>query len=174
MKNRVNSLSWKVIVLTLTFLAYLTPDAHAADIAGATIYKWIDKDGVVSYSQTKPEDKGAHDVTPLKIETLPPGQQRAADRMLTHLEQTTDAEYTARKKRLKEADDRIDAALQRLRRAEHRLSEGSIPTGNDRVGNVGGHARLRDSYFARVSQLQAQVDQAKQALNDAYAARDQR
>jgi Domain of unknown function (DUF4124) len=137
------------------------------------IYKWVDKDGVVSYSQSKPVDPGAHDITTITVKGLPADRQRAAARMLANLEKLSDAETAAREKRLAAADKRIDAALQRLQSAEHELSAGAEPTGYDRVGNVGGHARLRDSYFERVAQLQAQVDQARQALDAAYAARDQ-
>jgi hypothetical protein len=142
-----------------------------------SIYKWIDKDGVVSYSQTKPTDSGAHDVTTIKIEALPAERQRAANRVLANLEKLSDAETAARESRLAAADKRIDAALQRLQQAERNLSAGSTPTGDDRIGNGGSagnhHARLRDSYFDRVAQLQSQVDQAHQALDAAYAARDQ-
>lgn len=145
------------------------PFAHADTL----IYKWIDKDGVVSYSQSMPTEQGAHNVTTMKIDTLPVDQQRAATRMLAQLEKLSNIETAAREKRLATADQRIDSALARLQQAEHKLSEGSTPTGYDRVGNVGGHARLRDTYFERISQLQADVDQAQQTLNNAYAARDQ-
>ena len=147
----------------------------AASIAQADslIYKWVDKDGVVSYSQNPPTEPGARNVTNFTVESLPAAQQRAANRMLANLEKMADAEYAAREKRLKQADQKIEAALQRLQKAERRLSEGSTPTGADRVGNVGGHARLRDSYFNRLAQLQEEVDRAQQALNDAYTLRDQ-
>lgn len=148
-------------------LSLISP-AHA----DSTIYKWVDKDGVVSYSQNPPTDKNASNVTSFTVESLPPSQQKAANRMLANMDKQADAEFMARKKRLKEADQKIGVALQRLQDAERRLSAGSTPTGSDRVGNVGGHARLRDSYFTRVENLQDQVDQAQQTLNDAYATRD--
>lgn len=147
--------------------------AATAQADPTLIYKWVDKNGVVSYSQKAPSEKGAHDVTSFTIQSLPVAQQRAASRMLAHLEEKADADYAAREQRLQQADQRINAALQRLQKAEHRLNEGATPTGDDRVGNVGGHARLRDSYFNRVARLQDDVDQAQQALNDAYTLRDQ-
>jgi hypothetical protein len=159
----------QVGMLAVWFWLWATPLAHADTL----IYKWIDKNGVVSYSQAKPTEPGAHDVTTIKIDSLPVGRQRAAARVLANLEKLSDAETAARGKRLASADGRIEAALQRLQKAERNLSEGSTPTGDDRVGNAGGHARLRDSYFERVLQMQADVDQAQQDLNDAYAARNQ-
>jgi hypothetical protein len=157
---------------TIAVWLWLSATAAAAHADTLSVYKWIDKDGVVSYSQTMPTEQGAHNVTTIRIDSLPLEQQRAASRMLAHLEKLSDAETDAREQRLAIADQRIDAALGRLQQAEHRLSEGSTPTGDDRIGTVGGHARLRDSYFERVSQLQADVGQAQQALSDAYAARD--
>ncbi len=96
--------------------------------------------------------------------------------MLANLEKLSDAETAARESRLAAADKRIDTALQRLQQAERNLSAGSVPSGDDRIGNMGAsgnhHARLRDSYFDRVAELQEKVDQARQALDAAYAARD--
>jgi len=146
--------------------------ASSAYAAGSLIFKWVDKDGVVSYSQAAPTEQGAHDVTSFTVESLPVAQQRVAARMLANLEKVANAENAAREKRIKQADQKVEAALERLQKAERQLSDGSIPTGADRVGNVGGHARLRESYFNRVTRLQDDVDKAQQALSDAYALRD--
>jgi hypothetical protein len=146
----------------------IIPIAHA----DTTIYKWVDKNGVVSYSQEPPASKDAQNVTSFTVESLPPAQQKAANRMLLNLQKSEDAEFAARQKRLKEADHKVDMALRRLEDAERRLSEGSSATGSDRIGIGDGHARLRESYFTRVQDLQNEVDAAQQALNDAYAERD--
>jgi hypothetical protein len=140
--------------------------------ADTTIYKWIDKNGAVSYSQDPPKDKDAKNVTSFTVESLPPSQQKAANRMLSNLQKSEDAEFAERQKRMKEADHKVDVALRRLDEAERHLAVGSTPTGNDRIGIGDGHARLRDSYFTRVQDLQNQVDAAQQALNDAYDARN--
>ena len=151
----------------------LTLSAHFA-YADTLIYKWVDKNGVTSYSQNPPTDAGEKStVTTITVESLPPAQQRAAARVLANLQKLSDASTAARQQRIQAADKRIAEALDRLQAAEKKLSDGSTPTGFDRVGNVDGRARLRDSYFERVSRLQADVDQAQQALNDAYTARDQ-
>lgn len=155
-----------ILVLAMAFC--ITPLVQA----DSTIYKWVDKNGVVSYSQDPPADKEAKDVTSFTVESLPVAQQKAANRMLANLEKSADAEYAERQKRLKQADHKVDIALRRLDDAERRLSNGSTPTGSDRIGIGNGHARLRDSYFTRVQNLQNQVDAAQQSLNDAYAERD--
>jgi hypothetical protein len=154
--------------LTLAAVFCTVPLAHA----DTTIYKWVDKNGVVSYSQEPPPGKDAQNVTSFTVESLPPSQQKAANRMLLNLQKSEDAEFAERQKRMKEADHKVDVALRRLDDAERRLSLGSTPTGDDRIGIGNGHARLRESYFSRVQALQDQVDAAQQALNDAYAERD--
>jgi hypothetical protein len=156
-------------MVALGIWVFASAPAHAA---GSLIFKWVDKDGVVSYSQTAPTEQGAHDVTSFTVESLPIAQQRVAARMLANLEKAANAETAAREKRIKLADQKIETALERLQKAEHQLSEGSTATGADRVGSVGGHARLRESYFNRVTRLQDDVDKAQQALSDAYATRD--
>jgi hypothetical protein len=140
--------------------------------ADTTIYKWVDKNGVVSYSQEPPPGKDAQNVTSFTVESLPPAQQKAANRMLLDLQKSEDTEFAERQKRLKQADHKVDLALRRLQEAERHLSDGSEATGNDRIGIGNGHTRLRESYFNRVQNLQNQVDAAQQSLNDAYAERD--
>lgn len=141
--------------------------------ADSTIYKWVDKNGVVSYSQEPPDDKDAKNVSSFTVESLPRSQQKAATRMLSNLQKSVDAEFAERQRRLKLADHKVDMALRRLDDAERRLSDGSAPTGYDRIGIGNGHARLRESYFTRVQNLQNQVDAAQQNLDQAYAERDQ-
>ncbi len=147
--------------------------AAAARAEDTVIYKWTDKNGVVTYSESKPPDSEGQNVTTISVPTLPPEQQRATNRALLELDKREDASYQARKRRQTAADAKIDAAIKRLQQAEQRLAAGSQVQGGDRVGNVGGYTRLRGSYFDRIARLQGAVDQAKQDLDAAYAARDQ-
>ncbi len=161
-------LHWHIVAAAAALVA-ISLAARADD---TVIYKWVDKNGSVSYSQDKPPEADAKNVTTISVPTLPPDQQRAANRTLSQLAQATDAEYKAKKKRQQAADARIDAALKRLQAAERHLAAGTTPTGYDRVGMVNGRSRLRDSYFDRVAQLEANVTAARKNLDDAYASRD--
>jgi hypothetical protein len=148
----------------------------ALNTAGAqdeVLYKWVDKNGVVTYSQNKPPAGQGQDVSTFSVPETPQDQQRATKRALQNLDQREDANYQAHKRRQMAADARIDAAATRLQQAEQRLAAGSQVQAGDRVGNADGYTRLRDSYFARVARLQAAVDQAKKDLDNAYTARDQ-
>jgi hypothetical protein len=161
----MKQVSWIIITLCLCITSITQADT--------VIYKWIDKDGVVSFSQNEPAPEQAHEVTKMTLQTMPESEQRAAKRMLSHLEKTAESSFAEHHKRLQQADEAIEAALKKLAQAEHNLATGSVPTGYDRVGNVNHKARLRESYFTRVEDLQDKVDQARQELSDAYAARDQ-
>lgn len=143
--------------------------AHADD---TVLYRWVDKNGVVTYSQEKPAAGEGQNVTTVSVPTLPPDQQRAINRGLLEMEKKADADYQAHKARQAAADARVDAALKRLQQAEQRLAAGSQVQGGDRVGMTDGYSRLRASYFDRVAQLEADVSRARKELDAAYAARD--
>ncbi len=157
-------------IIGITLIAAAILPVQAED---TLIYKWVDKNGVVSFSQSKPTDPEAHDISKITINTLPAPQKQAANRMLMNLEDPQNSDFDERQQRMKQADEDVDQALQQLQKAEQNYKEESIPTGYDRVGNVNGRARLRDSYFERVEKLQMDVDQARQELNGAYHAREQ-
>jgi flagellar motility protein MotE (MotC chaperone) len=152
-----------VLCFTATTLAY----------ADTLIYKWIDKEGAPTFSQSRPAGVPARDITTITVESMPIAKQRAANRLMVTSTDTDEADFAAHQNRLKRADHKIDIAIKKLTEAEQNLTEGSIPTGFDRVGNVGGHARLRESYFERVANLQYEVDQARKKVNDAFNERDQ-
>ena len=140
--------------------------------ANTIMYKWVDKNGVVSFSEYEPSEKQAPEVTAVIVQTMPVTKQRAANRMLLNLNNAEDSRFVEQQ-RMKQADQAVEAALKKLQNAERNLITGSVPTGYDRIGNVNGRARLRETYFERVSDLQNEVDKARQVLNDAYAGRDQ-
>jgi len=108
MANQSKS-SLRLCIVALGFWLCAVPFVHADTL----LYKWIDKDGVVSYSQYMPTEGGAHNVNIIKIETLPVAQQRAANRVLAQLEKLSDMESAIREKRLAAADQRIDVGVPR-------------------------------------------------------------
>jgi hypothetical protein len=136
------------------------------------VYKWTDADGVTSYSQTPPAAGNARDVQAITIDTLPVEQQQAARRMVAHMEARANAQATVIQNRFNQADRNVSTALGNLQQAESALSAGSQTTGSDFIHNVGGGSRLRQSYFQRVTQLEANVQDAKAALDAAYTARN--
>ncbi len=159
----------EILPAVLACTAFAASCAYAQD---AVIYKSVDKNGAVTYSQEKPAESAGQTVSTISVPTLSPEQQRAANRALLEMDRREDAKYQASRQKQKAVDARIDAALKRLQQAEQRLAQGSQVSGGDRVGNVDGYSRLRGSYFDRVAHLEAEVAQARKDLDAAYAARD--
>lgn len=69
-------------------------------------------------------------------------------------------------------DREIISADKALVRSEKALQQGRTPLPGERTGKVGGGSRLTEAYFQRVHGLEAAVEQAKQRLDLAYAARN--
>lgn len=141
---------------------------HADDF----VYKYTGRDGVTVYSQTLPESYSPGNVQTVKIETLPTEQKRAAVRMLDAMQKKSNSTAAERSTKLDIADRNIAAAIKNLQRAELNLQNATVPVGGDRVANIGGGTRLRESYFSRLSRLQGIVEQAKLALDQAYTERN--
>ncbi len=144
---------------------------HAAH-GGTTVYKYTGPDGVTVYTQSLPENHPPESVTTITIKTLPVEQQRAAVRMLDAMQNKAAAGMQERRSELDEADRQVNDAITNLQKAEADLQSGSVPTGADRIGKIGGGTRLRESYFQRVEQLQRAVDKAKLKLEQAYRKRN--
>jgi hypothetical protein len=161
-------------VLATASLAIAAMLAVSIAHGGSLIYKWIDSQGVVSYSQTHPGAASAHDVQTIEIESLPIDQQRAANAMLSDLRRRSELQTAEIQARLKSEDLRISNAIDALERAEAELASGSPPAADDRIGTAGGAARLNEQYFERVALLRANVEQARKSLAEAYAARSNR
>jgi hypothetical protein len=158
----------KLPVLALVAGVLFMPFAQAQ----TQIYKWTDKDGVASYSQTPPPEGRGSDVQVITVATLPAQQQQAARRTLALMENKADTQAAFIQNRFAQADQNVSNALANLQRAEDALSAGSQPDSSEFIGNAGGGVRLRESYFQRTAQLEADVDDARQALNAAYDARN--
>lgn len=144
---------------------------HAAH-ADSTVYKYTGPNGVTVFSQSLPENYSPTAVTTITINTLPVEQQRAAIRMMDAMQNRVDTSIQKQQSKLARADRQVNIAITNLQKAESNLQSGSLPTGGDRIGKVGGGTRLRESYFLRVEKLQHAVDHAKAILDHAYRKRN--
>jgi hypothetical protein len=155
----------------MTLLAAL---AASGAVQAQTIYKFIGPDGVVEYSSSPPP-AGTKVLTEIESKTLTPAQRDAVERQrMANAAKTAAANalVNAHIKRMKDADAAILAAQQELQRAEQALQDGRDSAGGDRIGTAGGHARLTDDYFQRITALEQAVTDARQRLDQAYLARN--
>jgi hypothetical protein len=143
--------------------------ALAQPAAAQTLYKLIDKNGKVTYSDSPPKDFDGK-VVPVEIDPnrnratiLPPGT--ASDVLSSDKAQARgDADA-----RLKQAQARLEAARKELAFARDNPREGEV----ERIGNVGGGARPvpTEAYERRLAGLEKAVKDAEEELRLAERAR---
>lgn len=137
--------------------------------ASAQVYRSVDEQGNVTYSNEPPAD--AREVEPVEIKPGPSkAQQREAERRTRELENAAggagrdSAPGQTKKQRVQEAKAQLQAA-------ERKLEEAKQVGPGDRQGTAGGGSRFTDSYRKRVSEAEANVETARQRLKEAQRAK---
>lgn len=155
---------WLLVMVAAVLLWLLSaPRLHAQ-----TLYEWREPGGAVAYSQVPPRPQDGVLLRRIELPTLAPDARRAAARVLAH----GTAQETTASASLRRADASVSKALVVLRAAERALRQGQIPQPGERRHLVNGHSRLTQTYFDRISGLEAAVTSARDALAAAYTARD--
>ena len=139
-----------------------------ADAAAQTLYKLIDKNGKVTYSESPPKDFDGKvirmDIDPnANTATMPkPG---AAARPETEAEKVIRRPTPGAGDSTQAARERLESAKKALQDAIDNPAEGEV----QRVGKVGGGTRPVESeeYKQRVARLEADVRKAEEALRAA-------
>jgi hypothetical protein len=150
----------------------LTALALAASLAHAqTVFRSDMPDGSVIYG-----DKPAPGAKDVKQITLPPPNisatpQPAAPASKPAPNSASAPAPAATKSAVEIADAQVTRAEEELKAARAALEAGRNEQEGDRVGMVGGHARLSEAYFERIQSLEAAVADAQKNLEDAYTRR---
>ncbi len=144
----------------------------AACTSFAEIYKHVDKNGNVTYSDVKPSSKNEKSVT-----TVAPDENTVnvfgSDEQAENQRASEDFFEKKQKLREKEASKaqalarwrkQLKAAQLELKMAKRARSEGVVAEEGDFVGVAGGGARPSASYFNKLEQLDANVVIAEQKL----------
>ena len=154
----------------LIVVAALALTSGALPSAAQTLYKLIDKNGKVTYSDAPPKDFDGKvekvDVDPNRNRAtiLPPGT--TGSEVLSKDKVAAPADADAR---LKQAQARLEAARRDLAFARDNPREGEV----ERIGNVGGGARPvpTEAYERRLAGLEKAVKDAEEELRLAERAR---
>lgn len=158
-------------VLLALVLAAGASSAFGAD----TIYKSVRRDGSVVYGDEPV--KGAARVTRLDMPRPADNRSASAGASAPPADGAAVEAATERARDRLLALDRVDmeikSAARAVERAQEQLELAAEPQGGERTGNAGGGSRLNDAYFTRIGALQAQLEAAKQRLDDAYAKRNE-
>jgi hypothetical protein len=154
-------------------IAFAFAAALALPASAATLYKLIDKNGKVTYSEEKPKnfdgqvipldfDPNANTATLPKPTAAPKGEEgaRRGPRDDGRAAQRASAE-----ERVKQAQDRLDTARKSLEEAKTNPGPDDVTF----VGKVGGGARPvpSDAYQERIAKLEQAVREAEEELRRA-------
>jgi hypothetical protein len=172
-RTPVSKIAWKkspatAIQIMILWAACLCSSAHAE-----SIYKSTGRDGMITYSSRPVPD--ARESVELDVQTLSPEQRRATQLLRTQDKARSaqiDAELSARENEWRRVDREILSAQKELAHAESAQQKGREPLPGERRENVGGGSRLSEAYFQRLHQAELRVEQARQHLDQAYAARN--
>jgi hypothetical protein len=155
-----------VLMRTISGIAVLIISLFIQDAAGETIYRSVDKQGNVTYTNipSSVNESSVRVELPAapSAESLQESKQRNSE--------IQRAAKEAQEKRLREKrqkQDRIKAAEKRLQEAEARLDKAKVIRDEDRESLTNGKRRIRSDYFARVKQAKEAVDEARKALSEA-------
>jgi type IV secretory pathway VirB10-like protein len=177
-------MSWKksdgLHAALLVSLVLAAPGANAQEL-----WKYIDKDGKVIYSDKPPKpgekaEKVKHDPKANVIESpkiaTPPPKKAEPVKDKTTVDQRIAAKVAERERLKKE----VDAARDELEKARKALEEGSVATPEESIVVVGrtktgaptgvNTVNRKQEYYERVALLEANVKAAEKKLEDAETA----
>jgi hypothetical protein len=151
--------------VTHAIVATLLVSAFGSTLA-SEIYRHVDKDGRVTYSDIPPAKAGV----PATIQVPQhPGvseedlaRERAArDARLREI----GAELGTRREEQATRHEQIAAARQDVERHRAALEQGRAPQPGERLGTAAGGSRLSPSYFERIAKLEGALAEAEAKLN---------
>jgi len=154
-------------LIAIALLAISTGPARAQHV-----YKSVDADGNVTYSEIPPGEGSAREVQ--EIDLLPgpsPEDQQAAHQRLRSHSAASQALSQQRKADDKARAAAVSAAQQELIRARAQLEQAKIPGDGDWQHLAKGGRVLKPSYYERLTAAQDKVAAAEKALDAARQGR---
>jgi len=149
MSNHLFSLAGLLVV------ALLAQPANAQ-----TLYKSVNPDGRVTYSDKPPADAVKSEKK--QLDTSKRGVTAPSDREKGTLQQLESSRKTR-----ESAQNKVRSYEIALHDAEVARDMGKEPQPSERLGTAGGNQRLTDEYFARQKRLEANVERARRDLDKA-------
>ena len=130
-------------------------------VAAETAYRAVDEQGNVTFSD-KPVS-GAAQEKQIRIDAPAPSAEQQQETQQREAELQEAASQTGASSAPSQAD-RKKAARENVREAEKKLEEASQVGEGDRKGTASGGSRLTPEYQERVRDAEAEVDKARQQL----------
>lgn len=149
-----------ILIFSVSLLAF------SSFLAGDEIYRSVDAEGNVTYSDTPPAGGSESEVVELPPGPSPDAIKESTERNLEIRRAATQAQQ----RRLDQEQGQGDAlseARKALQDAEARLEEAKVIRDEDRQKLAGGMRRIRPDYFERVKAAEAEVEAARKRLREA-------
>ena len=144
-----------LMVAIASFCALLLQPA-----AAQTVYKSTMPDGQVVYSD-KPAPGAAN------VEAIRPDVSKGGLGGTTAREQDMLKDMEKAQLQREGAQNKVQAAEEKLKRAEDARAAGKEPLEGERIGTAGGASRLNETYFERQRLLERAVESARRELDEA-------
>jgi hypothetical protein len=150
---------------TRTLLLTVFMAIQPALLAVADVYRSVDAEGNVTYTDSPPESDGSVE----KVE-IHPGPSEAS-RLDTERRNNAirKAMEEARSKRLEQKasqEERLTKARKELDQAEEELKSTKVLGEDDRQYMTGGRSRIRPEYFDRIKEAEAKVEAARKNFKE--------
>lgn len=165
-KQQLNHSRWNknraLIVLLLATIAGIPA-------GNAEMYKVVDAEGNVSFTDTPPSSKAQQDVETVKqLETNSMPSKTYKGELQEQFEKRTTERQAQRKEAWDAYDQKIKDAVAALKRAREALEKGKEIQDGDRMGIVSQGkqtgSRLSEQYLERIETLEQEVAKAKKNL----------
>ena len=144
-------------------LAFLSVES----IAGQQVYRYVDENGVVSFSSQPPA--GTADVKRIEIQTTNTLESPEGFERREKIEQTYENVTSRIRDRQEKRKTRARMILEAEREVEARrkaLEQGKEPRPGERIGTVYGYSRLRPIYHERIKGLEEALSVAEEKLRN--------
>lgn len=141
----------------------------SAGSSAETIYRWVDKDGSVSFSTAPPPGIPQAGITTIEVTPGPQAaEQQAAEERLQQIKDAADRMEEERAQAKQNRQQRVAKAEDDLRKAQADLARAQVQTPEDWQTIAGNGGRyLKPSYFDRVRAAQEVVAKAQDRLAQA-------
>ncbi len=138
----------------------------SAPVSAETIYRWVDKDGSVSFSSSPPPGMPKDRLNEVEVDPGPPAaQQQAADDRVRQIQGAADRMQEERQLAKQGRVERLAQAEDEVRQAQAVLARAQVQTPEDwqTIAGTGGRY-LKPSYYDRVRAAQETLARAQERL----------
>lgn len=139
--------------------------AFSPFLMGGEIYRSVDGEGNVTYSDTPPAGNSKGEMVELPPDPSPAAVQETEARN-REIRRAASRAQQQRIDQERNRDSTLRSAREALQGAEARLKEAKVIRDEDRQNLAGGMRRVRPDYFERVKAAEAEVEAARKRLQE--------